>query len=324
MDKNVALATLLSNQSEVPVLVEWRDGFKSEETVSACAARLDHLADTLSKMHYVPNHGEDTASQLAGGARSINFSILSCLGWVSPSPSLSRIGLVFKFPHSDLRPPVSLHSLLKHCRKAGLDPPALGTRFDVAYGLARSLANLIVVGWLHKAFRSHNVLTFDERRFTDVYLSGFSYARPGRAGNADLSTLPCEDLEFILYRPSRTLKKELPLIDEVNHGISGKESDGSGEKSRVTAAFDIFGLGIVLLEIGHWRTIDSMRSDVPNHEFLDSSRFTKIVNNLGYRVGDIYRDVVRKCLGLEGWAGEADIERKFLQDVICKLAQCKA
>ena len=205
-----------------------------------------------------------------------------------------------------------------------------------------------------------------------LYLTGFSYARPGDPDRtlADVSTLPTCNPAFALYGPPSWLCDKYAL-DTAGDVVSPDEK--LPHSSRLDATFDIFGLGIILLEIGLWKTIDDMYEDsmrskserrnrkghtpgttssdprechdsspasgLTLREFQEPSSLLSLVDSLASRAGLIYRDVVRKCLLLEGWrplaqqvTGEdndkqsscGNNEVEFLEAILASLSQCKA
>jgi hypothetical protein len=85
--------------------------------------------------------------------RTANFAALECLGWTDTSSmpaSLSRIGLVFRCPSmrdGNAPSPQTLRSRLSASRSVGAPVPVLGERFDLAWGIASAVANVISVGW---------------------------------------------------------------------------------------------------------------------------------------------------------------------------------
>ena len=77
--------------------------------------------------------------------------------------------------------------------------PVLGDRFKLAYRLAKAFNLLHPAVWLHKDFRSCNVVFFDKNglqpnletiNVDDMYIVGFQYSRLGIAGEASIETQP--------------------------------------------------------------------------------------------------------------------------------------
>lgn len=381
---------------EIPVLVEWRNGFKSTSSIEGRRYRLDQLVCALSQMSFSPPM---TTCYEASPRGTISFGVLECLGWLMIDFDYSRIGLVFRLPNKQTHRPISLYDMIRRDRRAKNSGPALGTRFSMAARLVKRVANMIVVGWLHKSMRSHNVLMFKQseveprcssamvshdaedtksqqrlQEIEELYLTGFSYARPGDLDSADLSTLPTYDPAFALYRPPRSMQQRCSL-DARDNAVSA--DDKQLLTPHLDATFDIYGLGIILLEIGMWKTIGEVYEDCRKgshrrsngrsrdgtsisvgviasgtslqppasglllKEFQESPMMLRlVVDSLGPRTGTIYRDVVRKCLGFDGWQAPtrsrdvkkahepmlqgSNNEAEFLESILASLSECKA
>ncbi|KAF2269646.1 hypothetical protein CC78DRAFT_452780 [Lojkania enalia] len=112
-------------------------------------------------------------------------------------------------------------------------PPTLQERIRIARRLARCLMHLHAVNWLHKGIRSSNILFADSGSEVpkDIYISGLEYARPDEAGLTN--TAPVEDLSWGEYLHPGYL--------------------GPNRRKGYRKTYDIYSLGIVLLEIAHWR-----------------------------------------------------------------------
>ena len=269
---------------ETSVLVEWRERFASQTTNSGIEYRLDTLISMLTAMAR-----NSLAQDSDERGRAVDFSIPEPLGWIWAAPQ-DRIGLVFKAPLSDSRPPLSFYDHIYSCRRAKQPPPPLEERFDLAFGLAKTLGSLVAVGWVHKAFHSHNLLFFRETGYRKLFIGGFTYARPQDVRN-DLSLGPEVGKDVALYRPP------------------------NGKRSK-TSAGDIYSLGIVLLEIAYWYTIGML----VRKENLDT-----LVADVGFRCGSTYQSVVRRCLACtEDNKIDADEGRALLSLVIEDLAACRA
>ena len=108
----------------------------------------------------------------------------------------------------------------------------------MATSLALSLFCLHTVGWYHKALRSASVILFvdsDRVGFETPLISAFEYARPDSAD----------------YTTSR------PPYDPAWAVYSHPSYQGpAAERFRKT--FDIYSLGIILLEIAHWKKADEL------------------------------------------------------------------
>src|SRR5690348_12244673 len=90
--------------------------------------------------------------------RSARLRLLQCLG-VFEEPEKSRYGLLHKVP-SRAHPSLGPKTLLSYMSSKW--KPSLTDRFDLARKLAHSVAELHSEGWLHKNFRSENILFFPQ------------------------------------------------------------------------------------------------------------------------------------------------------------------
>ncbi|KFY83509.1 hypothetical protein V498_08021 [Pseudogymnoascus sp. VKM F-4517 (FW-2822)] len=171
------------------------------------------------------------------------FMIPRCLGWKS-IPEQCQIAFVFDVPAGRDPQPSSLLSLLRNRNLR----TSLNDRLNVAFGLARSIAQLQLVRWVHESFRSENIIFFpvtdtkkagspseDRINYAEPWIFGFEFSRPEdffSSGATDIS------LERDVYRhPDR-------------QGIP---------ETRFNKLHDIYALGVVLLEIGLWESWDQMQ-----------------------------------------------------------------
>ena len=313
--------------SEVPVVVQWRGPFMGRSSPALMEKRLDTLCEFLRAMHTVDH--ESDFSHLDQYARNADFGMLKCLGWTTASDSFDSIALIFQCPHKEDRQPESLWSKILKMRAQRKVPP-LGDRFDLAFGICNAVANIISIGWMHRAIRSDNMLVFDQRSIRKIYLVGFTYTRPGVAHKDDaskeISNLP-DTRGAALYRPSLTLDTKgnfSDSTDEEDNNTALSHHMSRLSLSPGSAAHDLYGLGIVLLEIGLWDTIENMkqrRKDLSIQDF-QARGLKEPLTQLSSRCGDIYRDVVERCLSPAEWQGETLM--KNLGDILGSLKQCRA
>ncbi|KAH7322652.1 hypothetical protein B0I35DRAFT_426200 [Stachybotrys elegans] len=314
-----------SYPSDIPVIVEWRGPFMGHRDPNR---RLDRLCEFLRAMHRVDEESDFSDMDLY--ARNADFGILKCLGWTKSSDTFDRIGLVFQCPQRNSWQPVSLQGKILEMRPKRRPPP-LGDRFDLAFGICSAVANIISIGWTHRAIRSDNMLIFDRRSIQKVFLVGFTYARPWAPDGSDapqeLSNLPNHRV-FALYRPGY-----VPEAQDNDDDSSGDEEMGDPELATQSeqssfgpgsAAFDLYGLGIVLLEVGLWETVEKMKErkkDLTVQQF-QAYGLKDFLAQLSYRCGDIYRDVVERCLTPAHWKPETLTEN--IGNLIGDLKQCRA
>ena len=123
--------------------------------------------------------------------------------------------------------------------------PPMKERVSIALSLARAVRQLHTAGWLHKGIRSENILFFntgkeDHKSLQGPYLADFGYARV--VGLTEFSE-PALNASNVVSRTLYTHK-------------------GNLEGSSFCKSFDVFSLGLVLLEIGLWKDMRGILSDL--------------------------------------------------------------
>ncbi|KAI3399378.1 hypothetical protein diail_7105 [Diaporthe ilicicola] len=158
-----------------------------------------------------------------------------------------RLGLIFERSQDPslhpTNPPVSLHDLLSSSPR-----PSVTQRIRLAHAISHSLFYLHAVNWLHKGLRSANILflrtTSGAIDHGAPMLSGFDFSRPARPG--EMTEVPPARAHDDLYRHPRA-----------QSSVAGSaDGDGDGARARSRRSFDIYSLGVLLVEIAHWRTVD--------------------------------------------------------------------
>ncbi len=242
---------------------------------------------------------QDRVMQLAMLLGSSNkppeFRSPRCLGYfVDSEEEQYRYGLVYKKPEgiSPTARAVSLLDLLTIGVK-----PSLTARIRLAHAVASSLLYLHAVDWLHKGLRSDSILFFappgDEPDYTNPTLAGFDYSRPDRPG--EQTDPPPEDSEHDMYRHPSSLNRAT---------------------SRSRKSYDVYSLGIVLVEIAHCRRIDDIIK-IPE-DTKAAKRTIRNIRTILHRddsrkelealIGDEYARVVRTCLTSNDESEDDDLE----------------
>ena len=281
-------------KKDVPVVVEWKLYSPRIDT-----DLLTHLKRRVSLL----------TLQLQQSSQTPDFSILNCLGYFE-DVTQHRIGIIFEYPNrrADLKP-VSLQERLLQDRSSrtvrGLDQ-----RFAVAKALTLTFYRLHSVGWLHKSFRSDNVLFFEtsdqnESDLSTPYVCGFDFARPDSPTELT-EVLPTvvlsqmADRERSLYRHPDLDPQSSPEVDKDDLAKTVeakiKAAEALSKAFRFSKAYDIYSLGIVLLEIGLWHPAKTLCR--PNETVKDFRQriHTKLMPELRYRMGRTYFEIVKKCL----------------------------
>ena len=282
-----------------PSWVEWKTIDSDNTNEKQLTLRIKALATVLA----APKPKEFRIPPYAG--------LLDSSESATPSPEGSgkHIGFVYRWPENsyDADMPMTLLDLIK---SAESDMPLLDERFALAYSLASAISMFHATGWLHKAFRSDNILFFLKNGkpcITAPYITGFEYARP--ENQASLEIRPGQPELDLYYHPDVSFK-----------GFN-----------RIR---DIYSLGVVLFEIARWAALST---DIPEAagkplEDMKPEEVRQEIENaipaLGAQMGSSYRDAVEACIkGDFGTAthdddGEA-LARAFFARVLKRLSHCK-
>ena len=292
---------LNGNNEPIRVLIEYK-----EYADGVSGQSLAELVNRLSKVTKL--------LQEAGPG----FRLLPCSGFYH-NPSGDSCGIVYRYPPST----VPSSELKFTTLKAGLDQYyhrplpylALEDRFQLAYNLAVSLLSFHEAGWLQKNISSFNV-GFVHRKTESwlhaihkPYFLGYVNSRPN--DESALTKYIENPLEIAYQHPDYAI--------------------GRGSV-RYRLQFDYYSLGLVLLEIGRWESLEHMSEMIGNRQALREKLRSEKVKRLGQNMGTIYQNVVILCLGDDlmpapgmenSTDGGIELRLKFSQHVVNQLARCK-
>ncbi|RDW75037.1 hypothetical protein BP6252_06179 [Coleophoma cylindrospora] len=252
-----------------PVVIEWVEYDKDDPD-----ARFNHIRriDDLARMI----HGASD--------RHPDLHTLDCLGYTDDT-STSRYGLIYSAPATSSS---SLHSLIS---SDGLRTPDLGDRFKLAHTLAVALWALHSLDWLHKSLSCSNILFFPS-----------AFSSSATKATAAAATIPDISSPFLLgfdaSRPDSETEMSIAsrnptLMDLHRHPAS---LNGLSRKP-YCKCYDIYSLGLILLEIGLWKTVQTYhKSHYTPEKFRDKIIVQALVPALNSKTGSLYREVVERCL----------------------------
>ena len=163
---------------------------------------------------------------------------LPCKGFYNEIGSATCTTFVFQLPRSDTSErsanDLKVRTLLECISDRNTPQPPLQARLAMALKMAESLRNLHIVGWLHKAIRSENILFCTDQPPTDwkegtygPYLAGFGFARA--ANPTEFSETPQATPEIEIYCHDAIMGPNPKTFRKI---------------------FDLYALGILLLEVG--------------------------------------------------------------------------
>lgn len=210
------------------------------------------------------------------------FRAPRCLGYFDDRDDAERsehdyrFGLVFEKP-VDVSP-VSLRDVLR------TPTPSVADRIALAHKISVCILYLHAVNWLHKSLRSDSIVFFPlSISIMGPYLTGYEYARADRPGE----TTTGGD------------------VDEWTELYVHPNYQGFDTKALYRKTFDIYSLGIVLLEIALWQPIEQiMGLDMDSVLFEDLKNVrgnllqprSDIMEAVQADMGEEYSVAVRSCI----------------------------
>ena len=297
-------ALVMSHKDQQVVFVEWQSYIGDDGRPNKLAEeQIQKLGDFLS----VPNRPHD-------------FRILDCIGLFKDEENF-RYGVVYHLPsHMRDIPPRTRPENFRHiCRPSSLthlldhvvDIVDLGIRFELAKKLMYSIVVVHTCGWLHKNIRSNNIFFFPPRptgnegfktNHKDIgrpYIMGYGLSRPDDVPKSS------EHNKDKGWQCSRKPTRDFTTPDEEGYddvtkpplNIYQHPDKATDPALRFRHSYDIYSMGLVLLEIGLWQNFQASH----NEGWKDSYDFRnyvlkKLVPDLWGQCGSIYGGVVRDCL----------------------------
>jgi Prion-inhibition and propagation len=303
------------------VLIEWKSYNSSNNKQTESVLRLASLVAMLSKPEVA------------------RFShIPHCRGLIKDETN-SRIGMIFSFP-TPRHPSSTLTygTLQDFIRQRST--PAVGRRFHIAKDLSMAVCYLQSVHWLHKLIRSDNVIYFNEKDVSDP-VNGMG-AQPQDMAHESKDFPSFSLVAFDLSRPDHPSES----TESISVSTSGYKSrrrnmvlyshpdwltkNSANEHQRFRPEFDVYSLGLILLEVGLWRTLHHLRERTgTDHDFRVKAR-EEYCNELKAKMGDIYWDAARRCLNNDfdlvdaphGTEEGTAFQLAFERQVISQLEKC--
>ena len=302
------------NQTTLRVWIEWK-GYNAE---------YDEQRETDFPLENHVNRVKELVALLKAEKPS-EFCTPKCLGYFDDrkdsekSQNAYRFGLVYQNPRKDTKP-ISLRHLIRRNSM-----PPLSTRIQLAHKIATCILYLHAVNWLHKALRSENILVFPEGNDFDLehpLVTGYEYARPDRDG--ETTTVGGSNAWWEIYA----------------HPIY----QGGRTKGHYRKSFDIYSLGIILLEIAYWKSIEKIMEIDPNKAprtvlYQIRERLiapdSKYVEYVSANLGDKYCLAVKSCLDARSAFGigqneaesnvhiGAKLQAQFTALVVCSLEEIR-
>ncbi|KAI9829115.1 MAG: hypothetical protein M1832_000138 [Thelocarpon impressellum] len=278
------------NQDNKKVIIEYRkydnalsravEGNRTDD-VAALKAPVKNLAWLLHQASLKTESDEEA------------LLTLRLLGYLE-QPDKNRNVFLYDVPRSDSifkSSMMTLHDLINSPATQGRasSEPDLGARFFIAHALAQTVLNIHSSGWVHKNIWSHGVLVLPSSQTQssglgrlDPFLMGWGSARPVLGGTA---LAPDFEVEPNFYR----------------HPVRQGQP-----RSAFKVEHDLYALGVVLLEIGLWRTAsrifkDQMqraweRGKLPPGKTIEGWMVNLAKEQVPREMGSAYSTAVERCL----------------------------
>ncbi|KAL1861020.1 hypothetical protein Plec18167_003697 [Paecilomyces lecythidis] len=270
----------LTSESTVPVLAEFTPMMLETQTVITVPAgqRLEELHRSLD--------------QLVENGRVSHLGLLRFLGYYIDMPN-SRYAFIYQMPMdyfpflrnpSDLmkelkpKPLVSLfHSGDDH---QDIPVPNLESRFRLAYNLILSVLHLRSQNIVHGNINSSNILVFP----------GLSDAEQN-----EMRSLT-EDLRHPYLTSFAQFSGDGPAPEPLSSGMYRHPDDKRLLNDDAAWAYDLYSLGLVLLEIGLWTPISRLWKMKYNNSMFKQRIENVYIKKLGAKCGTAYLHMVQLCL----------------------------
>lgn len=267
------------------------------------------------------------------------FRTLSGLGYLHDSLHGPRFGFIYSLPQERVGwQPTQLSQMIVKVKVVPLE-----LRLRLAYILCEALLQLHSIGWFHKGIKSDNIIIFakpaatgiKESRLTEPlyasydlsspYIIGFDCSRPEGAetrGTVDFDT------NVNIYRHPDRWGRSIRF--ERRHDIYALVSNIPVTDDTVIHIAYCVVKGILLLELGCWKTLPSMDgkqkgfSYVKDPEELRKFFLTSAHAKLTHAAGIKYADAMKSCfehgkwMAPEGW----EVRNSMREQVANSIRSC--
>lgn len=264
-----------TKESTVPILVEYAPMLETQHAVPVPGSQR------LDKVH-------KTIDQLIQNARVSHLGLLNFLGYCLDRPN-SRYAFIYQMPidyFPFLRNPADLLSELKPkplvaLLQAGEDyqVPNLETRFRLAYDLLMTVLQLRSQNIVHSNINSGNVLIF-----------------PGLTTSKNDEVGLTENLRRPYLTSFAQFSGNEPSPEPLSSSMYRHPDDKRSIEDDAGWAYDIYSLGLVLMEIGLWTPISRLWKMKYTNSMFKQRIENVYLQKLGPKCGSAFLHMVQLCI----------------------------
>lgn len=274
--KTSALSYYTGAEETVPILVEYTPMMLANQTTATLppSQRLDKVHQTLN--------------QLVQNASVSHLGLLRFLGYYIDTPN-SRYAFIYQMPidyFPFLRNPTDLLNDLKPKPLVSLlhsddntTIPNLETRFRLAYDLLMATLHLRSQNIVHGNINSSNILIF-----------------PGLTNSANDELGITENLRRPYLTSFAQFSGDGPSPEPLSSSMYRHPDDKRSIDDEAAWAYDLYSLGLVLMEIGLWTSVSRLWKIKYNNSMFKQRIENLYLKKLGPKCGTAYLNVVQLCL----------------------------
>lgn len=243
------------------------------------------------------------------------FPVLRCKGYYHDA-SQFRFGIVYELPSFSVDvEPMNLVKIINQTQSR-TKQPSLNTKFNLACLLVSHILSFHRSGWLHKNISAFNVIFLPKdmenmsKSLSVPYFVGFNHAR--QSDEAQYSVLPPP--EVMEYQHPVYLKNTKRSSDNPVDNVRGFRQE-----------FDYYSVGLVLLEIAFWRSLQDITKKVRGSpEELKGYLLDERVPLVSTYMGNVYENAVRSCLTCyqNDSVPPTKVRENFSKNVVLPLSGC--
>lgn len=276
---------------------------------------VEYIYDNADKKSYARTLKQiKRINTLQSEPKAKAFRCLKGLGYLHETLYGPRFGFVYELPQELVDK--------KFCTLADLMAKVrfmpLNDRWQLAGTLCNAMLHIHSIGWYHKNIKASNVLVFAKS-------SGANSEKDDSISN---SFWNLEQVYMIGFDCSRPQDAETRKSADFRNGINiYRHPERWGTPQGFKNYHDLYALGIMLMEIGCWRTLAKMTEpgfleNLKRPEILREMLLGEMMVALVHSAGTTYANAIKACLEkndwstLEDWQAQGKIRESVLEPLM--------